>query len=99
MTPPTDHSPGTAAELAWLAYQAMGESKKRYFDFLQQLKQKYQINEMPSIAENLKLEKLLREHDKKVAAFSDAMSNIEDPAARLALITKLSDDKVAVETH
>ena len=87
------------AQSAWLAYQEMGESKKHYFGFLQELDQKYDKNASPSIAENLKLELLLKSHDEKVKAFNLAMANITDTDARTALVTKLSQDATASSSH
>ena len=54
------------AEQAWLAYRAMSESKLVYFNFLNELDQKYDADVQPSIAENLKLEQLLKVHDRNV---------------------------------
>ncbi len=87
------------AELAWLAYQAMGETKKAYFGFLQELDQKYDKNQSPSIAENLKLEQLLKVHDEKVKAFNEAMAAVEEPSARQALMTKLTSASTLAGTH
>ena len=63
----------------------MGESKEIYFGFLQSLDMKYNKNESPSIAENLKVEQLLAGHDRRVKAFNTAMSTIEDNSARLVI--------------
>jgi hypothetical protein len=79
------------ADTAWQAYLAMGESKEIYFGFLQSLDLKHDKNESPSIAENLKLEQLLAEHDTKVKAFNTAMSAIEDSSAHQLLIDKLTN--------
>ena len=81
------------ADAAWQTYLDMGESKKIYFGFLQSLDMKYNKNESPSIAENLKLEQLLAEHDKRVKAFNTAMSTIEDNSARQLLINKLTNSR------
>ncbi len=80
------------ADAAWQAYLDMGESKEIYFGFLQSLDVKYDKNESPSIAENLKLEQLLAEHDSRVKAFNTAMSAIEDNSARQLLINKLTNN-------
>jgi hypothetical protein len=87
------------AEHAWLAYQAMVETKKIYFDFLQELDQKYDKSEPPAIAENLKMEQLLQAHDEKVSAFNKAMANVEEPSARQALMTKLTKASAATGAH
>lgn len=92
MTTPIEEVLSPEAENAWLAYKAMGESKKVYFGFLQELDQKYNKNESPSIAENLKLEQLLKSHDVNVKAFNKAMSNVEEPSARQALMSLLTSN-------
>ena len=66
---------------------------------MQELDQKYDKNESPSIAENLKLEQMLKAHDEKVGAFNKAMANVEDPSARQALMTKLTSASAAVGVH
>jgi len=48
------------AQNAWLAYQAMSESKKTYFTLLQELDMKYKKRGSPTLAENLRLEELLK---------------------------------------
>lgn len=75
------------------AYQQMGQSKKTYFGLLQELDEKYKQGGGPSIAENLQLEKFLKAHDEKVAAFSEAMQAVTDPEAREMLLEKLVSDK------
>lgn len=90
MTTSTENALTPEAETAWLAYKAMGESKKMYFGFLQDLDQKYNKNESPSIAENLKLEQLLKAHDTNVSAFNEAMSKVEEPDARQVLMSMLT---------
>jgi hypothetical protein len=99
MTIPVEEALSPEAERAWRAYQAMGESKRMYFGFLQELDQKYDKNESPSIAENLKLEQMLKTHDEKVNAFNKAMANVEEPTARQALMTKLTSASALAGTH
>ena len=99
MTTAPENALSPEAENAWLAYQAMGESKKIYFAFLQALDQKYTKNESPSIAENLKLEQLLKTHDSNVTAFNEAMSKVEEPDARQALMSKLSSASAISSTN
>ena len=77
-------------QIAWEAYLAMSGSKTEYFGLLQELDQKYRVGGAPSIAENLHLEKLLKAHDRKVAAFNDAMNNVTDKKARELLLAKLA---------
>lgn len=76
------------ARPAWEAYVAMSQSKEAYFSFMVELDQKYKQGGEPTIAENLKLEQLLAEHDKKVTAFNEAMQSMQDMDAdiRNALI-------------
>lgn len=81
------------ARVAWEAYQAMSRSKAEYFDLLQKLDRKYRESGSPSIAENLQLEKLLKVHDGKVAAFNDAMNNVVDKDARVMLLKQLTSEK------
>ena len=88
-----------AAQKAWDAYCEMGTSKQAYFSFLQALDQKYKQQGSPSIAENLKLEDLLKIHDKKVSAFNEAMQAIDDKDARELLLKKLTEDASKSGTH
>lgn len=87
------------ARAAWLAYLEMGESKKTYFAYLQSLDEKYDRNQSPSIAENLKLEELLKSHDEKVKTFNTAMSAVLDADAREALLKKLTGDANKTGAH
>ena len=82
-----DLSPETAA--AWQAYQPMCASKDEYFSLLKSLDEKYKNGGEPGIAESLKLEQLLSEHDQKVKLFNQAMSSITDPAAKQQLVELL----------
>ncbi len=87
------------AEAAWRAYQEMSKSKNQYFNFLQGLDQKYKQGGSPSIAENLRLEELLKVHDKNVVAFSQAMNAVENKEAREALLQKLASTNTALGKH
>lgn len=78
------------ARVAYRAFQDMSQSKQVYFSYLQELDEKYRTGGAPGIAENLQLEKLLKQHDKNVAAFNTAMSAVEDHDARLQLIKMMS---------
>ena len=82
-----DLSPETAA--AWQAYQSMCSSKDEYFSLLQALDEKYKSGGGPGIAENLRLEQLLGEHDKKVKQFNQAVTAITDPDAKQQLMELL----------
>ena len=86
-------------EQALDAYKAMSVSKSTYFGFLQELDQKYDKNQSPSIAENLKLEELLAAHDIKVKAFNEAMAAVEDKADREELMTKLTTASTVSSSH
>jgi len=87
------------ARAAWQAYQEMGKSKIQYFNFLQELDQKYKEGGSPSIAENLRLEELLKVHDKNVTAFSRAMNAVENKEAREALLQKLGSTNTTLGKH
>jgi len=87
------------AQKAWDAYQAMGLSKQSYFGFLQELDKKYKEGGLPSIAENLRLEELLKVHDAKVAAFNEAMQAIESKDSRELLLKKLTADAAKIGMH
>ncbi len=90
MTAPVaeDLSPETAA--AWQAYRSMCSSKDDYFSLLQALDEKYKSGGEPGIAENLRLEKLLGEHDLKVKQFNQAVAAITDPDAKQQLVELLT---------
>jgi hypothetical protein len=81
-----------AARPAWRAYLAMRETKRAYFGFLQELDMKYRTGGAPTIVEKLKLEQLLKAHDSKVAAFSEAMHAMKDvdQSEREALLKRIS---------
>jgi len=76
------------ARPAYEAYLAMSATKNAYFSFMVELDQKQKNGDEITMAENLKLEQLLKEHDEKVAAFNEAMQTMKtmDEAARHALI-------------
>ena len=77
------------AESAWSAYLAMAESKRNYFSFLAELDQKYKQASGPGMAENLKLEQLLAEHNEKVKLFTRAMNLVTEVADREVLLQKM----------
>ena len=86
-------SPEIAA--AWQAYQSMCASKDDYFTLLQTLDEKYKSGGEPGIAESLKLEQLLGEHDRKVKLFNQTMAAITGPEAKQQLMELL---KAAADT-
>ena len=82
-------------EAVWQAYQAMCASKDDYFSLLQALDEKYKNGGEPGIAESLKLEQLLSEHDKKVKLFNQAMAAVTGPEAKQQVLELL---KAAADT-
>ena len=86
-------SPEIAA--AWHAYQSMSASKDDYFSLLQALDKKYKNGGEPSIAESLRLEQLLSEHDRKVKLFNQTIAAITSPDAKQQLMELL---KAAADT-
>lgn len=87
------------AQYAWLAYQAMSESKKTYFSLLQELDMKYKKRGSPTLAENLRLEELLKLHNEKVAEFSNAMNTVEDKETRDVLLQMMGAVHNVSDTH
>ncbi len=87
------------AQKAWDAYREMGISKEEYFHFLQALDKKYKEGGSASIAENLRLEALLKAHDVKVSAFNEAMQAIDDKDSRELLLKKLTADAAKIGMH
>ena len=84
-----DESIPPEARTALEAYQAMSASKSEYFGLLQQLDLKYKDRGSPTIAENLKLEKLLQAHGERVASFNNAMQAVTDKVTRELLLKRL----------
>ena len=76
------------------AYRQMGKTKAEYFGYLQELDEKYPPGGSPTIAENLKLEKLLKAHDEKVNAFNMAMQAVTGEDAREILLKKLGEQSM-----
>jgi hypothetical protein len=95
----TDTDLPVEAQSAWLAYQAMSESKKTYFSFLMELDQKYKHGGTSTFAENIRLEKLLKLHNEKVFEFSNAMSAVEDKDARETLLIMMGATNSTAGTH
>ncbi len=87
------------AQNVWLSYQAMSESKKTYFSLLQELDMKYKKRGSPTLAENQRLEELLKLHNENVAEFSNAMNAVEDKETRDALLQKMGAVHNASGTH
>jgi len=81
---------GENGKLAYQAYLDMSDSKALHFACLQAIESSYEAGGVPSIAENLELEKLLANHDRNVMAFKTAMAAITDDAEKQLLIELMS---------
>ena len=89
VTEPVNENLSPEIAAAWHAYQSMGASKDDYFSLLQALDEKYKNGGEPGIAESLRLEQLLSDHDRKVKLFNRAVSAITDPGAKQQLMERL----------
>lgn len=78
------------AKIAFQAFVDMGNSKKTHFNALQAIDTLYTSGGVPSITENLELERLLADHDKNVLAFKTAMAAVTDSDERQTLIEMMS---------
>lgn len=90
-----------AARAAWIAYQAMGITKERHFEYLQHLELKYQKYGRPSPGEEARLAELLAQHDLQVSAFRAALQELKtsDPGAHTALVDRLAQEGGGVAHH
>ena len=79
-----------AAKIAYQAFLDMSDSKTAHFNCLKTIESKYESGGIPSIAENLELEKLLADHDKNVLAFKTAMAAVTDSDECKTLIKLMS---------
>jgi hypothetical protein len=87
------HSLDDLSEEAKIAYQAfldMSNSKTAHFNCLEAIQAVYESGGVPSIAENLELEKLLANHDKNVLAFKTAMAAVTDNEEKKTLLQLMS---------
>ena len=87
------HSIDGLSEEAKIAYQAfldMSDSKTAHFNCLKAVETIYESGGVPSIAENLELEKLLANHDKNVLAFKTAMAAVASSEEKQALVQLMS---------
>ena len=66
------------AKIAYQAFLDMSNSKTAHINCLETIETKYESGGVPSIAENLELERLLANHDKNVLAFKTAMVAVTD---------------------
>lgn len=73
---------------AWEIYCAMEESKRKHFGYLEELKIKYKHGGSRTLAENIYLEGLLKQHGRQVAKFRQAIKQLQldDADAHQALI-------------
>ncbi len=81
-----------AARPAWQAYCAMQDSKRRHFDYLQYLEDKYSRYGQPDEAEEQRRSTLLAEHDGRVGEFRAALATLkqDDPEAFAELVRELA---------
>ena len=89
MTEPVTENLSPEIVAAWHAYQSMSASKDDYFSLLLALDEKYKNGGEAGIAESLRLEQLLSDHDRKVKLFNQAVSAITDPGAKQQLMELL----------
>ena len=66
------------AKIAYQAFRDMSNSKTAHFTCLEAIETIYESGGVPSIAENLELDKLLANHDKNVLAFKTALTAVTD---------------------
>ncbi len=78
------------AKIAYQAFLDMGNSKAAHFGCLEVIETKYKSGGVPSIAENLELEKLLANHDKNVLAFKTAMDAVTNSDEKIILLQLIS---------
>ena len=78
------------ARIAYRAFLDMSNSKAAHFNRLEAIDTLYTSGGVPSITENLELEKLLADHDKNVLAFKTAMATVTDSDERQTLIEMMS---------
>jgi len=78
------------AKIAYQAFLDMSSSKTAHINDLESIETKYKSGGVPSIAENLELERLLANHDKNVLAFKTAMVAVTDSDEKQILIELMS---------
>ncbi len=78
------------AKIAYQAFLDMSNSKTAHFNCLESIETIYESGGVPSIAENLELEKLLANHDKNVLAFTTAMAAVTDSDEKKTLVQLMS---------
>jgi len=78
------------AKIAYQAFVDMGSSKTAHFSCLEEIEAIRESGDVPSIAKNLELEKLLANHDKNVLAFSMAMAAVTGNDEKRTLVQLMS---------
>ena len=78
------------AKIAYQAFLDMSNSKTAHFTCLEAIETIYESGGVPSIAENLELDKLLANHDKNVLAFKTAMTAVTDNDDKNSLLQLLT---------
>ncbi|MFA9420263.1 MAG: hypothetical protein ACERLB_08950 [Gammaproteobacteria bacterium] len=78
------------AKIGYQAFIDMSNSKTAHFNCLKGIETTYESGGVPSIAENLELEKLLANHDKNVLAFTTAMAAVTDNDEKIELVQLMS---------
>ncbi len=76
----------------WDIYRAMEESKRKHFSYLEELETKYRHGGTRTVAENIYLEGLLKQHGRQVAKFRKAIKQLQydDADAHQALIEHIT---------
>lgn len=78
------------AQIAYRAFVDMSNSKAAHFNLLKSLDAARKAGEVPGLADNLELEKLLAAHDRNVLAFKTAMAAVTDKDEIQALVKLMS---------
>ena len=79
-----------AGKIAYQAFVDMTNSKQVHFKCLEAHESIYEAGGVPSLAEKLEIEKLLKLHDRNVLAFKAAMDAITDQQEKLKVIQLMS---------
>lgn len=84
--------PPPDAAAVWRDYQRMDDTKRRHFDYLQQLENKYQRFGRPDATEQAELRERLAAHDAQVKRFKAGLNRlrIDDPPAYAELVKRLA---------
>lgn len=79
-----------AAQTAYQAFVDMSNSKTVHFNYLKAIDDQYSKGGVPSIKENLELQRLLNDHDQNVLAFKTAMAAVTDSDEQKVLLQLMS---------